>query len=240
MTVIVMAQQMGSLGTEIAQTLAQRMGLRHVRYRLAAECEPGPEVAHALLRKVVDDHASLRSGRIPRDQPRRRVALTEVEIIENAMGGRAVLEGFGAELVLRSVPEVVSIRIRAPLPLRIERTIARLGLAQRSKAECLIAMADAASAAAAAQMLGTEEQEAIHYDAVLDTARLGIEDCVEQICHLASRPSRRPRRATQLALEALHLEARARVAARFMTLDMACSTTDGQEYAPRPRRRPRV
>lgn len=226
MAVITLTQELGSLGTEIAVGLAKRFALKHLPYRVATETGPSAALADKLLRQVIDAHAARRHGPQPDHALDQGRAMAELDIIERAIEGRVILDGIGAGLLLQAVPNVVSVRVCAPLALRTDRIMCRIATTGRAAAESAIAASDVAAAHLAMHLYGADWTSPYLYDVVLNTARLDVAECIDQVSGLIAGQRAAPTVAARLALDDLHLEARARAAARFARLHHLCPVSE--------------
>ena len=110
---------------------------------------------------------------------------TADETFQLAESGQvAVIRGWGAAHLLRPIPHVVCIRVCAPLQLRIERMMERLNTDDRTLVESEIRLSEEAHAAITRRHFGVKWQDSENYDLVLNTERLAIDECVEEVINL--------------------------------------------------------
>ena len=125
MAVITVSRQLGSLGCDIADAVAQRLGYRKVWRGLinqAARRARTPGMALAML----DDLGLL--GLKPSLSEERAYLEAIRDLIEElARGGNVLIVGRGGQAVLRGWPETLHLRIIAPLEVRVERLVQRHG-----------------------------------------------------------------------------------------------------------------
>lgn len=187
MTVIAMTREMGSRGREVAVGLAERLGLEIVHHELverdlAARLNlPESAVQHFLEGEV----SLLERWKINRA----RLSLyTKEEILELACRGNVLIRGWGAAQLLRSVGNALCIRVCAPMRCREDEILARVKLKDRNKARTEIERNDAAHDKVIQQFFKADWRDPEHYDLVLNTERLPIQVCVEQVLSLAALP----------------------------------------------------
>jgi hypothetical protein len=96
-------------------------------------------------------------------------------------GSAGVIRGWGAAHLLRGVPHVIRVRICAPYETRVERMMERLGTDERDAVENEIELSEEAHAAITRRHFGINWREAEHYDLVLCTERLSVDECVDEI-----------------------------------------------------------
>src|SRR5262249_21942149 len=126
MIVIAVTREIGSLGTEVAAGIAEKLGLRNVHSEIVADkVARRLGVAEELVRRHVDGSAtSLDRWQVNR---RRLSRYTCEEIIDLAHQGNVLIQGWGAATLLRGIPQVISVRVCAPMDFRVRVMMERLG-----------------------------------------------------------------------------------------------------------------
>jgi cytidylate kinase len=119
MTVITISRQMGSLGCQVAEEIARCLSYRVVWREVineAASRAGVPEVALATIDEL--DLLGLR----PSAEARKAYhdAVREI-MLELAEEGSVVIVGRAGQVILHGRPDVLHVRIYAPLELRVER-----------------------------------------------------------------------------------------------------------------------
>jgi cytidylate kinase len=143
----------------------------------------------------------------------RSVALyTAEELFALADRGNVVLRGWGATCLLRPVPHVVCVRITRSLKKRVEWLMGDLETDDAEFAEAEIRRSDQAHAARMHSQFGVTWGDPVLYDLVLNTDRLSVESCVEQIRLMVNRPEFTETLASRALLANMALEARVRAA----------------------------
>lgn len=199
MTVIAMTRELGSRGRDVALGLADRLGLEIVHhelveYDLAARLTLPESAVHHFL----EGQASLlERWKIDRS----RLSLyTKEEILKLAYCGNVLIRGWGAAQLLRSIGNVLCIRVCAPMRCREDVLLARVSsLKDREGARAEIERNDAVHAKVIQRFFKADWRDSEQYDMVLNTERLSIDFCVDQVAQLAALPnfqqSERSRRA---------------------------------------------
>ena len=199
MTVIAMTREMGSRGRDVALGLADRLGLEIVHhelveYDLAARLTLPESAVHHFLEGPA---SLLERWKIDRS----RLSLyTKEEILKLAYCGNVLIRGWGAAQLLRSIGNVLCIRVCAPMRCREDVLLARVSsLKDREEARAEIERNDAAHAKVIQRFFKADWRDSEQYDIVLNTERLPIDFCVDQVAQLATLPnfqqSERSRRA---------------------------------------------
>jgi cytidylate kinase len=210
MPVIAMTQEMGSLAKDVSLRLAESLGLAVMRHEAIERVADRAQVSTSLIGRLRDGKAGL-VERLTTDK--RSVALyTAEELFALADRGNVVLRGWGATCLLRPVPHVVCVRVTRSVKKRVEWLMGHLGTDDVEFAEAELRRSDQAHASRMNDQFGVTWGDPVLYDLVLNTDRLSVESCVEQIRLLASRPEFAETPESRAMLANMALEARVRAA----------------------------
>ncbi|RZL64181.1 MAG: BON domain-containing protein [Variovorax sp.] len=210
MPVIAMTQEMGSLAKDVAVRLSETLGLSVMRHEVIEHVADRMQVPQSLIGRLREGKAGL-VERFTTD--RRSLALyTAEELYALADRGNVVLRGWGATCLLRPVPHVVCVRVTRSMPRRIEWLMGDLGTEDAEFAEAEIRRSDTAHASRMHDQFGVNWGDPVLYDLVLNTDRLSVDSCVEQIASLVRRPEFAETPASRAFLADLTLKARVRAA----------------------------
>lgn len=210
MPVIAMTQEMGSLAKDVSLQLAQTAQLAIMRHEVLENVAGRMHVPGSLISRLRDGKAGL-VERLTTD--RERVAVyTAQEVFALADKGNIVLRGWGATCLLRPVRHVLRVRVTRPFRQRVAWLMDHLGTDDEAFAEAEVRRSDSAHASRMHDQFGVTWGEPLLYDLVLNTDRLSVESCVEQIRHLASRPEFQETAESRAMLADLALNARIRAA----------------------------
>lgn len=210
MPVIAMTQEMGSLAKDVALQLAQAMNLAVMRHEVLEHVADKMSVPTSLIGRLRGGKAGL-VERLTTDQ--RSVALyTSEELFALADRGNVVLRGWGATVLLRPVPHVVCVRITRSFQKRVEWLMAKLETDDAEFAAAEVRRSDQAHASRMNDQFGVTWGDPVLYDLVLNTDRVSVDSCVEQIRSLAGRPEFAETPESHALLANMALEARVRVA----------------------------
>jgi hypothetical protein len=119
-----------------------------------------------------------------------------------------LIRGWGAATLLRDMPQVISLRVCAPMDFRVRVMMGRLGVADPNTVRQAVERFDAAHARAMRATFDIAQEDPLLYHVVLNTERLPVEACVSAVCALAAHPRYRDSFATRSALANRLLEAR--------------------------------
>jgi len=185
MAVIAMTREMATLGKDVAAGLAERLGLDIVHHELVEhDIAERSGMRESEVHRFLEGEASLlERWKIDR---KRLSRYTAQEILELAVKGNVLIRGWGAEYLLRAVPHVICVRICAPMRFRERVLMQRLGIENNAVARSAIAGNDATHNRVMQKLFGIDWMDASLYAIVINTARVPVPDCVDQIARLAA------------------------------------------------------
>lgn len=210
MPVIALTQEMGSLAKDVALRLGELGGLQVMRHEVEENVANRLHVPTSLVRRLREGKAGLRE-RLGTDTQRVAVYTAE-EVFAQARRGNVVIRGWGATLLLRPVPHVVSVRITRPFEKRVEWLMDHLGTDDRRTAESEVRRSDAAHATRMHAQFGVTWGDPLLYDLVINTDRVSVDSAAAQVLALAARPEFQETGASRGVLEGLALSSRIRAA----------------------------
>lgn len=188
MAVIAMTREMGTLGKDVAQGVADQMGLEVVHHELfeqgvAARLGMPESAVHRYLEGSVSllERWKIDSNRLS--------LYTAEEILKLAQEGSVVIRGWGATGLLRDVPHVLRVRVCAPMAFRERVMMERLGIKEAGVVRREIERNDAAHARATHGLFGVDWQDPLLYHMVLNTESVPIETCVNLVRLAAESPA---------------------------------------------------
>jgi cytidylate kinase len=199
MAIIAMTREMATMGKDVAEGLAARLGLTIVHHELVEQ-----DIAQRAGMPESEVHRFL-EGETPLLQKwkidRKRLSrYTAQEILELAAQGKTLIRGWGATYLLKSVPHAICVRICAPMSFRTHVLLQRLSITDQRIARREIERSDAAHNNTMRKMFGIDWQDPGLYTLALNTARVSVDDCVEQITRLAESPAFQETDSSKLAL----------------------------------------
>lgn len=212
MTVIAMSQEMGTLGRDVAAGVAEALGLKLVRHEIGDVAADRMQVKKSLIRRFRDGQAGWFEKR--RVDESSLALYTAEQVYELALEGNVLIRGWGATFLLFPVQHVPCIRICAPLENRVKWLMERLDTDDPQVAQDEIARSDSAHATRIAHVFGITLGDPLLYDMVLNTGRVSIASCIDQVIALAQKPEMQPTGASTEHLRNLALQARIQTALR--------------------------
>ena len=184
MTVIAMTREMGTLGKDVAQGLADQLGLKVVHHELVerdlAQQLGAPEsTVHRFLEGSVSllEKWKMDGNRLAR--------CTAEEIFKLAEDGNVVIRGWGAAALLNDVSSVLCVRVCAPMAFREQVMMERLGVADPAVVRREIELNDAAHARVMTGLFSHRWDDPLNYHAVLNSSVVSVDNCVALLRGLA-------------------------------------------------------
>jgi cytidylate kinase len=212
MAVIALTQGMGSLAQDIAEQLAEDLGLATLQHEVGERVADRMHVSKSLINRLRAGTAgTLERLRADRDSI---AVYTAEELLDAAVGGNVVLRGWGSTLLLRAVPHIPCVRIMRPFEQRVQWLMQQLDTDDIELAESEIRRSDHSNASRMHEQFGVNWGDPVLFDLVLNTDRLSVETCVAQIKALVARPEFAQTPASLALLEGMALSARVRSALR--------------------------
>jgi cytidylate kinase len=133
---------------------------------------------------------------------------TSEEILGLAQQGNVLIRGWGAATLLRDMAQVISVRVCAPMSVRVQVMMERLGVKDADAVRQEIERYDAAHLRTMRATFDVEQEDALLYHIVLNTGRLSVDSCVKAVCQLAEVPAFQDHATTQSVLANKLLEAK--------------------------------
>jgi cytidylate kinase len=181
MSAITISRQMGSLGSQIASTVADKLGYRLVWRELineAARRSGTPEVALA----AIDELGFLDICPSPRECRAYHQAVKEI-MLELVDQENCVFLGRAGQVILKQRDDALHIRLVAPEPIRIMRVVQRLAIT----VECAKAQVQASDRYRSTYLrryyhVNWDDPDLYHL--VINTGSFQIEQSAKMICQM--------------------------------------------------------
>jgi cytidylate kinase len=231
MPLVAMTREMGSLGKDVAAQLSERLGRKLVHHEIIGMLADKTRVRKSHVVRFLEGKAGVWE-RMTTDEtiPSLYTADETLKLIDS--GRVSVLCGWGAAHLLRPVSHVICVRVCAPFGTRVERMMQRLNTDDRGFVESEIRLSEEAHAAIARRHFGVDWEEPENYDLVLNTERVSIGRCVDEIANLLEEPHFQEtpesmRILADLALQA-HIRAALRADPRTSKMNIQINSTEGK------------
>lgn len=216
MVTIAMTREMGTLGKDVAQGVADALDLKVVHSELVEQdlaTRLGVE-GSAVHRYLEGSPTLLERWKIDKTKLSQ---YTAEEILELARHGNVVIRGWGAVAVLRAVPHVLRVRVCAPMPFRERVIMQRLDFKNTSEARAEIQQNDAAHARIMRGTFGVNWEDPQLYHVVLNTGSVPVDTCVRMVRLLTDDPAFQESEASRAVLADKLIQARVRAVLDSLT-----------------------
>jgi cytidylate kinase len=205
MTVITVTREMGTLGKDVVQGLAEALTCEVVHHEmvehdLAARLGMQESAVHRYLE---GDATLFERWKVDKQKLSRYTAL---EILKLAQKGNIIIRGWGASALLKGVKHVLRVRLCAPDEFRQAVMMRRLNLHDAHLVRREIERSDAAHGRVVHGFFGLDWKNPLLYNIVLNTGDLPISTCVMTLTRLAEDPAFQETAATRAALNDKLLE----------------------------------
>src|SRR5256884_7340056 len=185
MPLVAMTREMGSLGMDVARILESELKVPIVYHEMVNHLADKMRLRKSHVIRLLGGKASL-FERLTADKTSLNI-YTADEMLQVASKG-AVMRGWGAAHLLRPVKHAVRVRICAPFELRVQRMMRRLDTNDRDAVATEIRNSDEAQGAIARRHFDIDWQDPEGYDLSLNTERMSVEQCAEEIIQLSGKP----------------------------------------------------
>jgi len=213
MPIIAITREMGSLGKDVAAGLARELALPLVYSEVIDNLADKMRVRKSHVIRLLDGSAGLLE-RLTADKTSMSIFTADEIYGVAAKGKGAVIRGWGATHLLRDLPHAVCVRICAPFELRKKRMMERVGSDDAERIAEEIRVNDEAHGAIMQRHFELRWSDPEHYDLVLNTKRVSVEECVAEVLALVRSPQFVETEQARARLADLSLAARVRAALR--------------------------
>jgi cytidylate kinase len=180
MPLIAMTREMGSLGKDVAAGIAERTQRKVVYQEIIEPIANKMRLRKSHVQRFLDGKSGLWE-RLTTDKTSLSIFTADETFRFLRDGSTVVIRGWGAVHLLKEIPHVIRVRVCAPLELRVERMMERLATDNREAVENEIAMSEEAHSAITRRHFGVNWRDSEHYDLVLCTERLSVDECVDEV-----------------------------------------------------------
>lgn len=190
MAIITISRQNGSLGDEIAESLAQRLGTTVISRQYALDNFYGIITPGALDR--LNESAKFFTSNLPSSNRTYADILVErIRALATMSDEQSlVVLGLGGCVMLSAHPEAVHIRVTAST-VRREKTISKRYHISPEEAREVISISDRKHKRFVQTLFGKDVTDPGLYDLILNTDRLSVDECVDGILEIVRKRSLR-------------------------------------------------
>jgi cytidylate kinase len=178
MAIITISRQIGSLGDEVAKTVADRLG-----YKLIEKSQISKILSeHGFSSSDIDQYDEKKPSLLQHLSMQKRVfeRLIRASVYELAAKDDVVIVGRGAQVILKNIPGTLSVRIIAPDSTRVQRLMEQRECDEKN-ALWVIQRSDQNSSGYIHTYFNTDWDDSSLYDLILNTRTIPSSTCVEMI-----------------------------------------------------------
>lgn len=213
MPFIAMTREMGSLGKDVAAVIADRLNKQVVHHEIIDSLASKMRLRKSHVIRFLEGKSGVWE-RLTTDKTSLSIFTADETFALAESGQVAVIRGWGATHLLRPVAHVVSVRVCAPFEARVKRMMERLNTDDRAFVENEIKLSEEAHGAITRRHFGVNWQDSELYDLVLNTERLTVEECADEVMGLLDNPTFQETSQSQRSFRNLALTAHVRAALR--------------------------
>ena len=210
MPVLAFTQEMATLGKDVALGVCEALGLAMVRHEVGDVVAGRMQVKTSLIRRIREGKAG-KFEKWGADEKTISIFTAE-EVFDLAEKGNVLIRGWGATHLLRPVAHIACIRVCAPMDVRVKRLMKRLQSDDEALARHEIEVDDTARSSRMAEHFNVKWGDPALYDLTLNTERLPVPTCVDQVLALVGSPGFQETPKSRQHLANLALQARVRAA----------------------------
>lgn len=230
MPLIAMTREMGSLGKDVAAAVSARLGKPVVHHEIIDHLADKMRLRKSHVIRFLDGKASVWE-RLTTDKTSLSIFTADETLAMAESDNVAVIRGWGSAHLLRPISHVISVRVCAPMHLRVERMMERLNTGDEDMVVNEIKLSEEAHGAITRRHFGVNWQDPENYDLTLNTERVSIEECADEIMALVKDPrfqetADSARMLANLALEQ-HVRAALRADKTTSCMQITVSAADG-------------
>jgi cytidylate kinase len=188
MPLIAMNREMGSLGKDVAQGLADLLGIKVQHHEMIDHLANRARMRKSHVISFLEGTQGL-FGRLTTDQVGLRILTAdEIASLAESHPGGIVMRGWGATSLLKEVPHVVRVCITASRRERVQRMMERLETSDTEQVGRIIDHNDEAARAVMRRHFHIDVRDINEYDLGFNTDRISAEECVEKIATVLKSP----------------------------------------------------
>ena len=208
MTVILMTQEMESRGDEVAAGIAACLGVELVHRAHLERCVADRvQIDEAAVQRIFKGNASLLE-RCMTDRRRLSCCMRE-EVVRLAARGEVLIQTCRATPLLRLIKHVICVHVCASTRASSAVHLKKAALADRTTARNEVCQ-DGAMREWIRRLFGAQRENLDYYDLVINTGRIPVAQCVDQVRSLAQSPQFEPTTASRTLLATLLQETQRR------------------------------
>lgn len=213
MPLIAMTREMGSLGKDVAGVISDRLGKPVVHHEIIDHLANKMRLRKSHVVRFLDGKANIWE-RLTTDKTSLSIYTADETLALAESNDVSVIRGWGSAHLLRPIQHVICVRVCAPMKVRVQRMMERLNSDDETFITNEIKLSEEAHAAITRRHFGINWQDPEQYDLVLNTERVSIDECADEVLALVNNPQFRATEQSLQMLANLALETHVRAALR--------------------------
>jgi len=213
MPLIAMTREMGSLGKDVAAEVSARLGKPVVNHEIIDHLADKMRLRKSHVIRFLDGKSNMWE-RLTTDKTSLSIYTADETLALAEARDVAVIRGWGSAHLLRPIRHVVCVRVCAPLAVRVKRMMERLNTDDEDFVVNEIKLSEEAHGAITRRHFGINWQDPECYDLVLNTERVPIGRCADEVMALIESPQFQETAESRQQLADLALESHVRAALR--------------------------
>jgi cytidylate kinase len=178
MFVITISRQTGSLGDDIATSLAKKLGLELITHEFVL-ANWLPEVANDYELKMLEESPK-NFLKHSEEAGKTYQQFIEDKLKQYAIGNSIIIKGLGSQFMFRGIEEVLHVRIVASKKARVNRIVHKYNMDEAAATQFL-ELSDRKHRRFISTLYGEDWGEQSFYDICINTDKLGSNEAVELI-----------------------------------------------------------
>ena len=180
MPLIAMPREMGSLGKDVASTIAARLGKPVVHHEIIGHLANKMRLRKSHVLRFLDGKASIWE-QFTTDKTSLSIYTADETLALAESDNVSVIRGWGSAHLLRPIQHVICVRVCAPMKVRVQRMMERLNSDDLGKVERLVDQNDESARAVMRRHFHIDTRDINEYDMGFNTDRVSVAQCVDEI-----------------------------------------------------------
>lgn len=178
MSVLTISRQIGSLGTEIAKIVSNKLNYEYVdKKRISESLADYGFPEHAVEEYDEKSPAFWESFSSEREK---FLHFIQAVIYDFARNGNVVIVGRGGQVLLKDLPGTLHVKIKAPIDVRVKRIVEREGDNERH-VERILRRRDRDASGYMRYLFDVDWDDQRLYDTIINTQKISVDTAVEMI-----------------------------------------------------------
>jgi cytidylate kinase len=213
MPIIAMTREMGSLGKDVADIVADRVGKPVVYHEIIDNLATKMRLRKSHVIRFLDGKSGIWE-RLTTDKTSMAIYTVDETLALAESEAISVIRGWGAAHLLRPIRHVICVRVCAPVGVRVQRMMERLNTDDEEFVANEIRISEEAITAITRRHFDVSWQHSDRYDLVLNTERVSVEECADELMALVNDAEFQETGQSRQMLRNLALESHVRAALR--------------------------